>query len=306
MTLVLLFFWIVSAVLILAERKAVRLVIYLCVFSLTSTGCFVLLAAPDVAMAEVVVSLFSTIIFIVAFEKYYSLVDAPEEPEKKPSAFWKLFLPIGFTVALAALFIAFLPQSGLNLDLKNQYLAGFQGDVGGENAVTSIYLGYRMYDTLFEALMLLVSITALAHLSWHEDTFVSQGHKSDFYGSSIATATIRLVCPLLLVFCIYLVANGHISPGGGFQGGVVAAAFFICRYMIHDIYDIQIDRVITMEKLVFASILLLTILFIVLGVGAILPLPKAAYMVMMNLLIGIKVACGFLIVFYRFIALERR
>jgi hypothetical protein len=58
------------------------------------------------------------------------------------------------------------------------------------------------------------------------------------------------------------------------------------------------------EKLVFAAIVLLAILFVFSQID--LPIPSAVYLIAMNLLIGLKVACGFLIVFYRFVVLERR
>ena len=308
MTSVLLFFWILSALLIVLERKAVRLIVYLGVFSLISSGCFLLFAAPDVAMAEAVVSVFSTILFIVAFERYYSIADSA--PETKALSFLSVLkahvLPLGFTLLLLLLFIRFIPSGTINNVLKNQYLTNFQADIGGENAVTAVYLGYRMYDTLFEALMLLVSIVTLVHLSWHAKVSVPHGEPSHIRDSEIAKIPIRLICPVLVLFSVYLVMNGHISPGGGFQGGVVVASLFVCRYMIHDIYDIRIDRVLTLEKLVFLFVVLLAVLFIVLGANAYWGIPKEFYLVLMNLLIGIKVACGFLIIFYRFIVLERR
>lgn len=40
-------------------------------------------------------------------------------------------------------------------------------DTGAENSVTSIYLYYRYYDTLFEALMLMFSIIAVIYMSVH-------------------------------------------------------------------------------------------------------------------------------------------
>jgi hypothetical protein len=48
----------------------------------------------------------------------------------------------------------------------------------------------------------------------------------------------------------------------------------------------------------------LAVLFIILN--ALLPIPKELYMTMMNVLIAVEVACGFLVIFYRFITFERR
>ena len=44
--------------------------------------------------------------------------------------------------------------------------------------------------------------------------------------SQILRAAVRILMPLLLLFAIFLLARGHNEPGGGFAGGLVAAAAF--------------------------------------------------------------------------------
>jgi len=301
---VFLLFWIGSAVLLIREKRAVRLIIILGVYSLISAVCFFLLAAPDIAMAEAVVSAFSTILFIVCFEKYYSNVAPDRKPRRKSRAGSRL-IPLAFTVILAAAVILLIPEQTPSTYLKDLYMSRFSWEIGGENAVTAIYLGYRMYDTLFEALMLLVSIVAVVHLSHHDDEAVSVETPSGVSDSNIVGVTIRVLCPVLLLLSVYLIANGHISPGGGFHGGVVAAAFFVCRYMIYGITDMRINNVLVMEKVVYLVIVVFSVYFVFLGAHSYLPIPKDIFLTVMNLLLGIKVACGFFIVFYRFIAFER-
>ena len=47
-------------------------------------------------------------------------------------------------------------------------------------------------------------------------------------GMSLIVKTItRLTVGLILLFGIYIVGHGHISPGGGFAGGVIIALSFI-------------------------------------------------------------------------------
>jgi len=302
---VFLLLWIVSAALLIREKRAVRLIIVLGIYSLITAVCFFMLAAPDVAMAEIVVSAFSTILFIVCFEKYYSNVAPDRKPKPKPKA-GSRWIPLGFTIALTALFIWLIPEQTPITYLKDLYMSLFSSEVGGQNAVTAIYLGYRMYDTVFEALMLLVSIVAVVHLSHHDDEVVSEETPSGVSDSNIVGVTIRIICPVLLLLSIYLIANGHISPGGGFHGGVVAAAFFVCRYMTYGITDMRINKVVVMEKLVYLCIVVFSVYFIFLGAHSFLPIPKEIFLTGINLLLGLKVACGFFIVFYRFIAFERR
>ncbi|MCL2568628.1 MAG: DUF4040 domain-containing protein [Oscillospiraceae bacterium] len=311
-------FWILTALLIVKERRAIRIILYFGAFSFITAICFFLLGSPDVAMAEAAISTFATIFFVICVEKYTNLqIDEAEkasdrQEDKKPLTYHlKKFLPpLGFTVFLCALFIHFLPDNTVNTFLKDQYVERFAFDVGGENAVTAIYLGYRVYDTLFEALILVITVVAVSHMSWFDKTSVADGRRSDIQRSGMAVFTIRIIAPILLLFGVYLIMNGHISPGGGFQGGVAIASFFICRYMIYNIYDISIDKIIRAEKAVFVVAALIAVAAIFLGVWARVPaayldLYQGTYLLIMNALIGVKVACTFIVLFYRFVAIER-
>ena len=312
---VLLFLWLAMALLIVFEQKVAKIIIFFGIFSLVTSFCFLLLGSPDVAMAEAAVSVFTTIFFIVCFEKYHNLgIDSSANSKPKPNVFSILknhAIPFIFTGFLFVLFLYFIPDYTVNTYLKTQYIAMFARDVGGENVVTAIYLGYRVYDTLFEALILVVSVIAVSHMSWFDGISVKDDTDVEIDGTEMAVFTLRIVCPLMLVFGIYLIANGQLTPGGGFQGGVVIATFFICRYLIYDIYDVRIGRVIKIEELVFAVTTLLAIFIVFLGASAYmpanyLPLFQDIYLVAMNALIGMKVACAFFILFYRYIAIERK
>lgn len=47
------------------------------------------------------------------------------------------------------------------------------------------------------------------------------------FGSPVLDAACRLLVPFILLFALYVVAHGHYSPGGGFQGGTIIAAAII-------------------------------------------------------------------------------
>jgi multicomponent Na+:H+ antiporter subunit B len=50
----------------------------------------------------------------------------------------------------------------------------------------------------------------------------------------LSTAT-RYLLPLLLLFSIFLLLRGHNEPGGGFVGGLVAAAAFALYAIAYDV-----------------------------------------------------------------------
>ena len=74
-------------------------------------------------------------------------------------------LIIGLVVILAAgvLYAANVYTDDHPDELSEYYLQSFTEDTGARNAVAAIYLNYRIYDTLFEALILLVAIAAMLH-----------------------------------------------------------------------------------------------------------------------------------------------
>ena len=56
-------------------------------------------------------------------------------------------------------------------DLYHYYVEHFREDTGAGNAVTGIYLNYRLFDTFFETLLLLVSVIGIIYFSRHEGDY---------------------------------------------------------------------------------------------------------------------------------------
>ena len=312
--------WVACALLIVLEQRIARIIIYLAIFSLISSVAYLFLGAPDVAMAEATASVFTTVFFIICFEKYFSRAVPQAETMPAPGMtatkkttkdIFKTIVPIVFTVFLFVLVLFLVYKSGgAEINLRELYLTLSEGDFGSENVVTAIYLGYRVYDTLFEALVLVISVVAVMHMSHFQAAAIKSGEPSEVEKDGMAVFAIRIICPAMLLFGLYLILNGHISPGGGFQGGLAIATYFICRYMIYDVYDLPIRKLIRLEEMVFAAIVVFAVILVFWGFISYLPpqmqpVVKTIHMVAMNALIGLKVACGFIILFYRYIAVER-
>jgi multicomponent Na+:H+ antiporter subunit B len=63
------------------------------------------------------------------------------------------------------------------------------------------------------------------------------------FGSVVLDVACRLPVPFIILFAIYVIAHGHDSPGGGFQGGTILAATFILIRMIRqDVKPWGLDR----------------------------------------------------------------
>jgi len=51
--------------------------------------------------------------------------------------------------------------------------------------------------------------------------------RTPYSESPVITTTVRVVSPFVLTYGVFVTLHGAESPGGGFQGGVIAASVFI-------------------------------------------------------------------------------
>lgn len=124
--------------------------------------------------------------------------------------------------------------------------------------------------------------------------------------ASIFTITMGTIYPLIIIFGIYVIINGHKSPGGGFQGGAILASAFIIHYLTSDVRNVNLNLFNKVEKALYFCVIVFSIIF-VLNLNNSLPLiVKEYYLIIMNILIGIKVFCGLSVVFFRFVLFESR
>ncbi len=131
-------------------------------------------------------------------------------------------------------------------------------------------------------------------------------------GSSKIIRTIaQKLFPFIVLFGFYLLSHGHLSPGGGFQGGVVLGTAIILLSLSHSIEQTEKkfkSRWLNMlEKLGILILIFLGFLGIFFGyyfLSNFLPLGKSGQitsgglMLLFNIAIGIKVAAGVSVIFY--------
>ena len=128
--------------------------------------------------------------------------------------------------------------------------------------------------------------------------------------SIVVKTTVRLLFPLLLVYAAYIIANGHLGPGGGFQGGVIAAsALFLLSIAfgygkISYIYSEL--KLSVIENLAAVSYVLIGLVGVIAGgaflgnnwlpYGSVGELFSAGFMLPINIAIGAKVASGIFVI----------
>lgn len=56
----------------------------------------------------------------------------------------------------------------------------------------------------------------------------------------------KIITPCIQLFGIYVILNGHISPGGGFAGGTIMASSFILLHITHG--KIYVENIFSFEK----------------------------------------------------------
>jgi multicomponent Na+:H+ antiporter subunit B len=105
------------------------------------------------------------------------------------------------------------------------------------NMVTAVNFDYRGFDTLGEEYMLLAAVTGVLVLL--------RGRRGEQVSDAPATAegrsipprspAVMLICrffaPVLLLFGIYVVLHAQLTPGGGFQGGVIIGSGALLLYL---------------------------------------------------------------------------
>lgn len=132
-----------------------------------------------------------------------------------------------FLLGLGVLIAAIYQQMGFHASGSNvgQAINAVAADqLGAANFVTSVVLGYRGLDTLMELTILFTAATVVAMVLGRRKPSAKRDPDAGF----VLQAGADLFFPLLLIVGLYIILHGHLTPGGGFQGGVIlAAAFFV-------------------------------------------------------------------------------
>jgi len=136
-----------------------------------------------------------------------------------------ILLLAGIGAIFAGLMLAHVPDGELNRTAL-YYAEHTAQDLGAANIVTAIIVTFRGLDTLGEVTVLFLTAAivglVLAKGKRKKREARRQPHLPPS-GELLGTGT-RLLLPLILLFGAYVFTHGHLTPGGGFQGGAIIAS----------------------------------------------------------------------------------
>lgn len=215
--------------------------------------------------------------------------------------FAALLILAGIAALFAGLLFTYEPDAELNTTAR-YYAERTAADIGAANIVTAIVVTYRGLDTLGEVTVLFLTAAIVGLVLAHGRRRASDKRHLAPVGELLATGS-RFLAPLIILLGVYVFVNGHLTPGGGFQGGAIIASGVLlilladpCRCLSHRV----IDTVESVSGLFYVGIALLGIVLAggfldshLLPIGKLGDLFSAGAIPLIYSLIGLKVGAEF-------------
>ena len=182
--------------------------------------------------------------------------------------------------------------------VKKFYLDKTVSELKTANTVTAIVVNFRGFDTLGEVTVLFLAATALGSI-----LFKKRHHIGDrtvlLPASAIVGSGAKLIFPAITLLGVYVFVHGHLTPGGGFQGGTIIATGFLLMLIAYRDFSISHNILSVIESLAgigFVTFGLLgfmnggTFLQNFLGTGVLNDLLSGGVIPIIYILVGFKVA----------------
>lgn len=164
---------------------------------------------------------------------------------KEIKTFRKLYKAVSilfcvFLMALLLVTISYLPATGaadkpVNNEVASRYIEDGLEETGAINIVSGMILDYRAFDTLGESHVLFaatITVLIMLRLDKNKKGELSEVAKElnpndriyEPKNDTILQVSATFLVPIIMIFGIYVILNGHLGPGGGFSGGAIIGA----------------------------------------------------------------------------------
>ena len=237
---------------------------------------------------------------------------------------WRMALFLAGAAGIALLYAFASTPMRHPEDIRNRYAQQINSRAFAErnvtDAVSAVNFDYRGFDTVGEEFILFVSVLGslvlLRMTEEREDEILldALSPQRDLKASDAMRLWILVMIAPKLVFGIYIVTHGQLTPGGGFQGGVILATAVLVLYVgegFGEFRAVLSHTAIEVAEAVGAGG------FVLIGMLAwfyhkpfltnVLPLGKAheltsgGTMPLISIATGLEVAGGFVLLLYAFL-----
>lgn len=230
---------------------------------------------------------------------------------------WLAVIGLGLLAGCLLLAVLGLPafgaaQAPAHNEVMDRYIRSGLVETGAVNVVAGVILDYRAFDTLGESHVLFTAMAAVMILLLGTG---ETGQRSPLADDPVLRRTARVLGPVILLFGVYVILNGHLGPGGGFSGGAVIGGALIL--MAVGLGFAPVERVLnqkTVRLLILACLCLYSLakcysfycganrLETVFSPGTPGAIVSAGLILPLNIAVGIVVSCtmyGFYSIFKR-------
>jgi len=121
-----------------------------------------------------------------------------------------------------------VPFGTSRTEVAGHYINKGIEETGAANIVTSVVVNYRSLDTLGEVTILFLAAIGLGAVL---ATTIRKEDRDTEKASLILSTGCKFLFPFILLFGAYIFIHGHLTPGGGFQGGAIIASAFLLMYL---------------------------------------------------------------------------
>jgi len=198
--------------------------------------------------------------------------------------------------------------------LAKNYVTMAPQQLATPNVVTGILLNYRAFDTLGEVAVLFMAAAGIGLiLGGRADArgaLLAREPNATVSSSEIVQSGAALLFPLIAIFGAYIIMNGHLSAGGGFQGGAVLASGVMLLLLARPSYPLNVGILGTTESLAGVLLVVAGIAGLIFSGGfldsRVLPLGEfgsffsAGAIPVLSVLLGIKVGCELSVIIDQF------
>lgn len=204
--------------------------------------------------------------------------------------------------------------------IANYYLDAAVEERRSYNIVSSVIFDYRGFDTMFEQLILFAAVVGVALLlRVQREEVEERAHESRSARDAPPTSDAiqvagAVIAGLSVLIAIYIILAVHITPGGGFQSGVLVAAGLLAVYLADEyaLYDrlTPIDAIERVEAISAGSYLVVglagaaaagTFLANFLPLEELGGLYASGTIYVLNIIVWFEVTAGFVLVFSEFL-----